>query len=103
MSKMKQFYCSKCSENFESKAKYGLAGFRKAKCPKCKQDSLLPLGKGYKVIYWTLLLLIFLLFIINLADGQFKVSIVGLAITAVAIYSLAKDRQMIKELKIVKK
>lgn len=103
MSKMKQFFCLKCRENFESKAKYNLAGFRKAKCPKCKQDSLLPLGKGYKITYWFLLVLIVVLFIIDLVGGQFKVTIVGLAIAALAIYSLVKTSKMTKELKIIKK
>ncbi|MDP3836677.1 MAG: hypothetical protein Q8Q67_01075 [bacterium] len=97
MSRLKQFYCSQCKEKFESKAKYNLAGFRTAKCPKCKNATLLPLGKGYKTTYWILVVLILAIFLVNLVDGIFKVTVVGLALVVMGIYSLIKDKQIRKD------
>ena len=45
-------HCPKCGNDYEEKLKQNFAGFYVAKCPKCSEKKLFPLGKIYYSIYW---------------------------------------------------
>jgi len=47
-----QVYCRNCIHNFEAFPKLSFLGFRKFRCPKCKQNVIWPLTAGFAVLYW---------------------------------------------------
>ena len=65
------------------------------KCPNCSKDVVYPLTGGYRVIYWAILILLVVLVVVNLSNGEPTYpGLLGFA----AAYALVEDARIRKSI-----
>ena len=62
--------CVKCGGRAREACKRTFLGFFRFTCSACGHEGQLPLSSGYRATYWVVLVLMVLVFIGSLAEGQ---------------------------------
>ena len=87
--------CPECQHTFTETPTRSFLGFQKISCPSCQEKMTFPLTSGFRTTYRVLFILMILILLASLLQGQMGFpGIIGIAI----YYALFRDWQIRKEL-----
>ena len=87
--------CTTCQHPFMGIPSRTFLGFQKFNCPSCKTDIIYPLSSGYRTTYRVIVVLMLILSVIALTQGE--IGFPGLVVCAM-VYALIRDRKIQKEI-----
>jgi len=87
--------CRQCHQSFHQQPKRSFLGFQRLKCPHCSREVMYPLTSGYRTTYWVFVVLMVIVVIGAVAQGQVaSPGFIGLAMMW-ALYEDSRIRRAI--------